>query len=118
MLLMGFKNDIEAIIEKTPKNRQTLCFSATMSSEVKKLAYKYMNDPKEIIIKKEETTLKNIKQFLIETTDRRKQEDLCKVLDEDNPFMAIIFVELKEELMILRWLFIKRVIIVKNYILI
>jgi ATP-dependent RNA helicase DeaD len=95
MLLMGFKNDIEAIIEKTPKNRQTLCFSATMSSEVKKLAYRYMNDPKEIIIRKEEVTLKNIKQFLIETTDRRKQEDLCKVLDEDNAFMAIIFCRTK-----------------------
>jgi ATP-dependent RNA helicase DeaD len=95
MLLMGFKNDIEAIIEKTSKKRQTLCFSATMSSDVKKMAYKYMNNPEEIIIKKEEPTLKNIKQFLIETTDRRKQEDLCKVLDEDNAFMAIIFCRTK-----------------------
>ena len=95
MLLMGFKNDIEDILSKTPKKRQTLCFSATMSSEVKKMAYKYMNDPKEVIIKKEETTLKNIKQFLIETTDRKKQEDLCKVMDEDNPFMAIIFCRTK-----------------------
>lgn len=95
MLLMGFKNDIEDIIEKTPKNRQTLCFSATMGSDVRKMAYKYMNDPKEIIIKKEETTLKNIKQFLIETTDRKKQEDLCRVLDEGNPFMAIIFCRTK-----------------------
>lgn len=95
MLLMGFKNDVENIIKKTSKNRQTLCFSATMSSEVRKLAYKYMKDPVEIIIKKEETTLKNIKQFLIETTDRRKQEDLCKVLDEENPFMAIIFCRTK-----------------------
>ena len=95
MLLMGFKNDIEDILGKTPKKRQTLCFSATMSSEVKKMAYKYMNDPKEVIIKKEETTLKNIKQFLIETTDRKKQEDLCRVMDEDNPFMAIIFCRTK-----------------------
>lgn len=95
MLLMGFKNDIEDIVSKTSKNRQTLCFSATMSSDVKKMAYKYMNNPEEIIIKKEEPTLKNIKQFLIETTDRRKQEDLCKVLDEDNAFMAIIFCRTK-----------------------
>jgi ATP-dependent RNA helicase DeaD len=95
MLLMGFKNDIEAIIDKTSKKRQTLCFSATLSSDVKKMAYKYMNNPEEIIIKKEEPTLKNIKQFLIETTDRRKQEDLCKVLDEDNAFMAIIFCRTK-----------------------
>ncbi|MBU3180759.1 DEAD/DEAH box helicase [Clostridium psychrophilum] len=95
MLLMGFKNDIEDILETTPKNRQTLCFSATMSPDVKKMAYKYMNNPTEVIIKKEETTLKNIKQFLIETTDRKKQEALCKVMDEDNPFMAIIFCRTK-----------------------
>lgn len=95
MLLMGFKNDIEAIIQKTSKKRQTLCFSATMSVAVKKLAYRYMIDPKEIIIKKEQPTLSNIKQFLIETTDRTKQDDLCKVLDEDNAFMAIIFCRTK-----------------------
>lgn len=95
MLLMGFKNDVRSIIENTPRKRQTLCFSATMNSEVKKLAYKNMRDPKLIIIEKEEITLKNIKQVLIETTDRRKQEDLCKILDEENPFMAIIFCRTK-----------------------
>ncbi|NFL54127.1 DEAD/DEAH box helicase [Clostridium botulinum] len=95
MLLMGFKNDVRSIIENTPRKRQTLCFSATMNSEVKKLAYKNMRNPKLIIIEKEEITLKNIKQVLIETTDRRKQEDLCKILDEENPFMAIIFCRTK-----------------------
>ncbi|NFL96112.1 DEAD/DEAH box helicase [Clostridium botulinum] len=95
MLLMGFKNDVRSIIENTPRKRQTLCFSATMNSEVKKLAYKNMRDPKLIIIEKEEVTLKNIKQVLIETTDRRKQEDLCKILYEENPFMAIIFCRTK-----------------------
>lgn len=95
MLHMGFKNEVESIIKQTPKKRQTLCFSATMNSQVKKLAYKYMSDPKLVIIEKEEVTLKNIKQDLIETTDRRKQDDLCKVIDKDNPFMAIIFCRTK-----------------------
>lgn len=95
MLHLGFKNEVESIIKQTPKHRQTLCFSATMNSAVKKLAYKYMNDPKIVSIEKKEVTLKNIKQFLIETTDRRKQADLCRVLDEDNPFMAIIFCRTK-----------------------
>lgn len=40
MLLMGFKNEVRSIIDNTPRKRQTLCFSATMNSEVKKLAYK------------------------------------------------------------------------------
>ncbi len=95
MLHIGFKEEIESIIEQTPKNRQTLCFSATMNAEVKKLAYKYMKDPKLIIIEKKEVTLENIKQFVIETTDRKKQDDLCEILDKDNPFMAIIFCRTK-----------------------
>ncbi|MGB5823307.1 MAG: DEAD/DEAH box helicase [Proteocatella sp.] len=95
MLLMGFKNDVEDILTKTPKDRQTLCFSATLDSQVKRMAYRYMDDPTTISIKKKEITLKNIKQFVIETTDRRKQDDLCTVLDEDNPFMAIIFCRTK-----------------------
>ena len=95
MLLMGFKNDVEDILTKTPKNRQTLCFSATLDSQVKKMAYRYMDDPITVSIKKKEVTLKNIKQFVIETIDRHKQNDLCSVLDEDNPFMAIIFCRTK-----------------------
>ena len=95
MLLMGFKNEIEAIMREVPKKRQTLCFSATMDSAVKKLAYRYMNDPSVVSAKKEEVTLKNINQEVVETTDRFKREALCKVLDEDNPFMAIIFCRTK-----------------------
>ena len=95
MILMGFKNEIEAIIKETNKKRQTLCFSATLDSQVKKLAYRYMKDPVEVTIKSKEITLETIKQEVVETTDRHKQEALCKVLDEDNPFMAIIFCRTK-----------------------
>lgn len=95
LLLMGFKNDMESIIKKTSKKRQTLCFSATISPEVKKLAYRYMTDPLTISIKKEDVTLESIKQFVVETTDRRKQDALCTVLDQDNPYMAIIFCRTK-----------------------
>lgn len=95
MILMGFKNEVESIIKETPKKRQTLCFSATMNSDVKKLAYRYMNNPITITVKKEEVTLKNIKQDVVLTTDRWKRDSLCKVLNEDNPFMAIIFCRTK-----------------------
>lgn len=95
LLLMGFKNDIETIIKATSSRHQTLCFSATLNSDVKKMAYKYMNDPVAISIKKEQVTLDNIKQFVVETTDRGKQDALCSVLDQDNPYMAIIFCRTK-----------------------
>ena len=95
MLLMGFKNEIEEIMRATPKKRQTLCFSATMDSKVKKLAYRYMNDPIFIDVKDNSVTVDKIKQDVVETTDRWKQDSLCKVLEEDNPFMAIIFCRTK-----------------------
>ncbi|MCR8744887.1 DEAD/DEAH box helicase [Romboutsia lituseburensis] len=95
MLFMGFKNDIESIMKFMPKKRQILCFSATMDSAVKKLAYRYMKDPSVVSIKSTEVTLENITQEVVETTDRNKQDDLCKVLEEDNAFMAIIFCRTK-----------------------
>ncbi|MBK1810174.1 DEAD/DEAH box helicase [Clostridium sp. YIM B02505] len=96
MLLMGFKNEVEAIMKETSKKRQILCFSATMDAQVKKLAYRYMKDPVVVSVKKsQEITLDNIKQEVVETTDRNKQDALCKVLDEDNPFMAMIFCRTK-----------------------
>lgn len=95
MLLMGFKNDVEAIMKQTGKRRQTLCFSATMNSDVKKLAYRYMEDPLVVSVKKEEITLENIVQEVVETTDRNKRDALIAVLEQDNPYMAIIFCRTK-----------------------
>ncbi|EKQ58271.1 MULTISPECIES: DEAD/DEAH box helicase [unclassified Clostridium] len=95
MLLMGFKNEVEAIMKVIPRRKQMLCFSATMDSAVKKLAYRYMNEPAVVSIQKEEIILNAIKQDVVETTDRNKRDSLCKVLDEDNPFMAIIFCRTK-----------------------
>lgn len=95
MLLMGFKNDVEAIIKVTSKKHQTLCFSATINSDVKKLACRYMKGPLTISIKRENIAVTNITQNVVETTDRKKQDALCSVLDQDNPFMAIIFCRTK-----------------------
>lgn len=95
MLLMGFKKEVEDIIKETPETRQTLCFSATIDSQVKKLAYKYMKNPVSIAVEKESVTLENIKQHVVETTDRKKQEALFNVLEKDRPFMAIIFCRTK-----------------------
>lgn len=95
MILMGFKNEVNTIINEMPKKKQVICFSATMDSSVKKLAYRYMKDPEIVSVKSEGVTLSKIKQEIVETTDRWKLDSLCKVLDEDNPFMAIIFCRTK-----------------------
>ena len=95
MLLMGFKNEIDFIIRSLPQKRQTLCFSATISTQVKKLAYRITKNPQVIKIEKKEIILENIEQYLIKTTDRRKQDALCQIMNRDNPFLAIIFCRTK-----------------------
>ena len=96
MLLMGFKNEIEKIMSHAPKKVQTLCFSATIDSKVKKLAYRYMDNPEVIdITENEKSEIPNIRQEVVKTTDRWKVDALCKVIEEDNPFMAIIFCRTK-----------------------
>lgn len=91
MLFFGFKEEIETIIKSTNSNKQTLCFSATLDSKVKKLAYRYMNNPLEITVKKTNITLDSIEQKIITSSDRWKQKALFDQLDKSNPFLAIIF---------------------------
>lgn len=95
MLLMGFRNEVDLILRATPRNRQTLCFSATMAPNVKKLAYHYTYSPTMVTIEPKKVTIDTIRQEVIETTDRWKADTLCQVLEEDNPFLAIIFARTK-----------------------
>lgn len=95
MLLLGFKSELEFIISKCTKNRQTLFLSATISSEVKKIAYRFSKNPVLLQIDDGEDKFKNIDQYKVITTDRKKLDDLCSQLNADNPFMGIIFCRTK-----------------------
>ncbi|WP_416730053.1 DEAD/DEAH box helicase [Fictibacillus sp. JL2B1089] len=95
MLHIGFLDDIEDIMYEVPENRQTLLFSATMPDEVKKLAETYTNDPQDIHVKTKQITLKEIRQRIVETTDRGKQNDLVQTIRLLRPFLAIIFCRTK-----------------------
>ncbi|MEG0069687.1 DEAD/DEAH box helicase [Cetobacterium sp.] len=95
ILLMGFRNEIDEIIGVCSKKRQTLCFSATIDSAVKKVAYRITKEALNIVVESKENKLDNINQHLIKTTDRRKLETLCILLNETNPFMGIIFCRTK-----------------------
>ena len=95
MLLMGFKNEVELITKALPKKHQTLCFSATLDSSVKKMAYRYTKSPVSISIDQAKVTLDGIAQEVVMTTDRRKQAALFEILNQDQPYMAIIFCRTK-----------------------
>lgn len=95
MLQMGFLGEVEEIIAQTPKRRQTMLFSATMPDGITKLASRYMENPYKIKADSEKVTLTEIKQLIIETTDRGKQTALFKFISENSPFLAIIFCRTK-----------------------
>ncbi|HHU20042.1 MAG TPA: DEAD/DEAH box helicase [Bacilli bacterium] len=91
MLLMGFLPQVDEIIYDTLSTRQTMLFSATMPKEIHSLTKRYMEKPEFIEIKAKKITVEEIKQVVIETTDRRKQETLIHLIQEHRPFLAIIF---------------------------
>ena len=94
MLNMGFLEDIEWIIDQLPDNKQMILFSATMPSEIRNIAKKYLNDPAEILIKsvKKETQL--ISQKFLYVQRHHKLDALKRILELNNEGV-IIFVRTK-----------------------
>ncbi len=95
MLHMGFLPDIEEILSKTSKHRQTMFFSATMPPQVRTLAARYMKNPEQIQVESENITLDEIKQIVMETTDRGKLDALILAIEKYNPFLSIVFCRTK-----------------------
>ena len=95
MLDMGFIPDIEEICTKLPKQRQTLLFSATMPPPIKKLADKFLNDPKQIEAARPATANINIDQRLVEVRGDKKREALRDILRGEEFRNAIIFANRK-----------------------
>lgn len=91
MLNMGFKEDIEEILKQIPVESQKLLFSATMPLRIQVLAREFMNNPEMIHIAPQEVTVANTLQQYIETTEKQKLDVLCRLLDIQNPDLAIVF---------------------------
>ncbi|MGI4877010.1 MAG: DEAD/DEAH box helicase [Janthinobacterium lividum] len=97
MLDMGFIPDIEEICTKLPSPRQTLLFSATMPAPIKKLADRFMTDPKIIEVARPASTNASIAQFIVETSPRGKREALRKLLRDPAVKNAIVFCNRKKD---------------------
>jgi ATP-dependent RNA helicase DeaD len=95
MLDLGFFEDVETILSRCPSGRQTALFSATMPPPIKRLAEKGMYDPIMIKVKAATLTIDTVEQFYVEVGDREKPEALARVLKEERPEQAIIFVRTK-----------------------
>src|SRR4051794_29479463 len=95
MLDLGFLEDVETILSRCPSGRQTALFSATMPTEIKKLAEKGMYDPVTIKLRAATLTIDTVEQFYVEVPDREKADALARVLKAERPTQAIIFVRTK-----------------------
>ncbi|MCF2716246.1 DEAD/DEAH box helicase [Paenibacillus sp. UKAQ_18] len=96
MLHMGFLNDVETILQEVPYRRQTMLFSATMPAGIRKLARVYMNEPVDVKVKSASSVpVSQIRQVVVQTTDRGKQQALVDMLNTDRPYLAVIFCRTK-----------------------
>jgi ATP-dependent RNA helicase DeaD len=95
MLRMGFIDDVEWILEQTPSTRQTALFSATMPTEIRKIAQKYLNNPEQVTIKVKTTTAANIRQRYWFVSGLHKMDALTRILEAENFDGMIIFVRTK-----------------------
>jgi superfamily II DNA/RNA helicase len=91
MLDMGFIPDIEEICTKLPPTRQTLLFSATMPPVIKKLADKFLSNPKQVEVARAASANALIEQALVETSARGKRETLRRLLQAEDVKTAIVF---------------------------
>ena len=91
MLDMGFIPDIEEICTKLPATRQTLLFSATMPAPIKKLADKFLSNPKQIEVARPASANLQIEQAIVECSSRAKKDTLIELLYAEDVKTAIIF---------------------------
>ncbi|WP_152396289.1 DEAD/DEAH box helicase [Paenibacillus guangzhouensis] len=95
MLHMGFLTEVQDIIVQTPTRRQTLLFSATMPLQVRQLAQAYMKQPHHVKVEAKQVTVEEITQIAMQVTDRSKFNDLCTLIDQQRPYLAVVFCRTK-----------------------
>lgn len=97
MLSMGFREDIETILEDVPEKRQTILFSATMSREIMSITEKYQTNPEIIKVVHKELTVKEIEQYYYNIPHSHKVEALSRLMDVYRPELAMVFCNTKKQ---------------------
>ncbi len=95
MLRMGFIDDVETIMSKTPETRQTALFSATMPEQIRRITKRYMREPQEVKIASKTTTMENIEQKCWIVSGVNKLDALVRILETDEFGGIIIFARTK-----------------------
>ncbi|NLB90835.1 MAG: DEAD/DEAH box helicase, partial [Clostridiales bacterium] len=95
MLDMGFREDIEKILEAVPANRQTVFLSATIPPEIKKIATSYQHNAQHIVVKADSVTTNQIEQYSVEVKGNKKTTALLALMKEKKFKRSLVFVETK-----------------------
>ena len=96
MLRLGFIEDVETLLKAVAADRQLLLFSATMPVRIKALAQQFMHAPANIEVKSEHITLDAIEQVIVDTTEEDKLDRLCELINQDNPYLMMVFCHTKQ----------------------
>ena len=97
MLSMGFKDDLDFILDTTKKDRQTLLFSATMSKEVRNISKKFMKNAEEITVEKLNSGSKNVEHNIYFVSSRDKYATLKRIADYNPSIYGIVFCRTRRE---------------------
>ncbi len=91
MLDMGFMEDIQSILSLVPEERHTMLFSATMPSNIQKLAQQFLRNPEHVSVIPKQISAPLIQQNYVEVHEKQKFDALTRLLDMESPDLAIIF---------------------------
>lgn len=97
MLNMGFRDELDAILQTTPKNKQTLLFSATMPADLSKIANNYMHNPREITVGTRNAGVENIEHFYYLVNAKHKYLALKRIADINPDIYGIVFCRTRSE---------------------
>lgn len=95
MLSMGFREDIETILSETPRERQTVLFSATMPPAILAITRQYQKDPEMVQIRRQQETVENIEQTYCDVPMGRKMDALALLLRYHAPRLSMVFCNTK-----------------------
>ena len=97
MLDMGFREDIDEILQSVPEERQTVLFSATMSREILDITKKYLKNPVKIKTTKSEVTVSSVKQYYLEVSPDNKTDVLARLIDVNDFKLSMVFCNTKKK---------------------
>lgn len=96
MLNMGFREDIESILEEVNTEHQTMLFSATFSKEIEEIAMRFMVDPIKVKVNQKALTVSLVEQFYIDVYQKDKVEVISRIIDINEYKLSMVFCNTKK----------------------